>query len=116
LTTIVQFGMAGPFYPGALRSLIFARVMELDLFVVLSTSTGYIFSIVWYAYQVAGRTLPIKYFPETSTLLVTLITVGWLLSAFARQKAIESISIRSLQPATALLADTDGLVTTEIDA
>lgn len=64
----------------------------------------------------AGRTLPIKYFPETSTLLVALATVDRLLSAFARQKAIDSISIRSLQPATALLADTDGLVITEIDA
>jgi Cd2+-exporting ATPase len=116
LATIVQFGIAGPFYPSALRSLIFARVMELDLLIVLSTSTAYIFSVILYAYRVVGRALPIEYFFETSTLLVTLIMVGRLLSAFARQKAIESISIRSLQPATALLADTDGLVTTEIDA
>jgi Cd2+-exporting ATPase len=94
----------------------FARVTELDLLIVLSTSMAYIFSVVLYAYQVVGRALPIEYFFETSTLLVTLIMVGRLLSAFARQKAIESISIRSLQSATALLADTDGLITTEIDA
>jgi heavy metal translocating P-type ATPase len=116
LATIVQFGIAGPFYSGALRSLIFAHVMELDLLIVLSTSTAYIFSVILYAYQVERRALPIEYFFETSTLIVTLIMVGRLVSSFARQKAIESISIRSLQPDTALLTDRDGLITTEIDA
>jgi heavy metal translocating P-type ATPase len=116
LATIIQFGIAGPFYSSALRSLIFARVMELDLLIVLSTSTAYTFSVVLYAYQVEGRALPIQFFFETSTLLVTLIIVGRLVSAFARQRAMESISIRSLQPTTALLTDTDGVVATEIDA
>jgi Cu2+-exporting ATPase len=116
LATCVQFVIAGPFYPRALRSLIFARVMELDLLIVLSTSTAYIFSVVLYAYQVEGRALPIAFFFETSTLLVTLIMVGRLVSAFARQKAMESISVRSLQPAMALLTDTNGMMTTEIDA
>jgi Cd2+-exporting ATPase len=116
LATIVQFGIAGPFYPSALRSLVFARTMELDLLIVLSTSTAYIFSVVLYAYTLEGRALPIGFFFETSTLLVTLIMVGRLVSAFARQKAMESISIRSLQPATVLLTDMDGVTTTEIDA
>jgi heavy metal translocating P-type ATPase len=115
LATFVQFAIAGPFYPSALRSLIFSRVMELDLLIVLSTSTAYIFSVVLYAYEVEGRALPIAFFFETSTLLVTLIMLGRLGSAFARQKAMESISIRSLQPATALLTETHCVMTTEID-
>jgi heavy metal translocating P-type ATPase len=115
LATIVQFVVAGPFYSSALRSLIFTRVIELDLLIVLSTSTAYIFSVVSYAYQVEGRPLPTGSFFETSTLLVTLIMVGRLVSAFARHKAVESISIRSLQPTTALLADSDGQNKREID-
>ncbi|KAK8121449.1 P-type cation-transporting ATPase [Apiospora kogelbergensis] len=114
LATIVQFAIAGPFYPKALKSFIFSRIIEMDLLIVLSTSTAYIFSIVSFAYHVSGQPLSTGEFFETSTLLVTLIMVGRWVSAFTRQKAIESISIRSLQTPTALLVQDDG--ETEIDA
>ena len=116
LATIVQFAIAGPFYPSALKALIFTHVIEMDLLIVLSTSTAYIFSIVSFAYQVVGRPLPTGEFFETSTLLVTLIMLGRLVSAFARQKAMESVSIRSLQARTAVLCDADGRGDREIDA
>ncbi|KAL3423514.1 P-type cation-transporting ATPase 2 [Phlyctema vagabunda] len=108
LATIVQFVVAGPFYPSALRSLIFTRVIEMDLLIVLSTTAAYVFSVVAFAYEVHGRPLSTGQFFETSTLLVTLIMLGRYISAFARQKAVESISIRSLQPSTALLLNDDG--------
>lgn len=38
LATIVQVFIAGPFYPKALKALIFSRVIEMDLLIVLSTS------------------------------------------------------------------------------
>ncbi|KAK5527418.1 hypothetical protein LTR25_011214, partial [Vermiconidia calcicola] len=116
LATIVQVAIAGPFYPSALRALIFTHVIEMDLLIVLSTSTAYIFSVVSFAYQVAGRPLPTGEFFETSTLLVTLIMLGRWVSAFARQRAVESVSIRSLQAATAVLCDADGRGDLEIDA
>jgi Cu2+-exporting ATPase len=116
LATIVQCGIAGPFYPSALRALVFTRVIEMDLLIILSTSTAYIFSIVSFAYQTAGRPLPTGDFFETSTLLVTLIMLGRLVSAFARQKAVESVSIRSLQVDTAILVDVDGRNERVIDA
>ena len=116
LATIVQFAIAGPFYLSALRALIFTHVIEMDLLIVLSTSTAYIFSIVSFAYQVVGRPLPTGQFFETSTLLVTLIMLGRFVSAFARQRAVESVSIRSLQQATAVLCDKDGRGDQEIDA
>merc|ERR1712098_259828 len=62
-------------------------------------------SVVAFGYQVRGRPLSTGEFFETSTLLVTLIMVGRLVSAFARHKAVESISIRSLQSGAALLVD-----------
>ena len=116
LATAVQFAIAGQFYLSALRALIFTRVIEMDLLVVLSTSTAYIFSIIAFAYQVMRRPLPIGECFEASTLLVTLIMLGRLVSAFARQKAVESVSLRSLQNQTAVICDLEGRNEQEIDA
>ncbi|KAL8737137.1 MAG: hypothetical protein Q9181_001983 [Wetmoreana brouardii] len=116
LATIVQFAIAGPFYPSALRALIFTHVIEMDLLIVLSTSIAYLFSLVSFAYQVVGRPLLTEEFFETSTLLVTLIMLGQWVSAFARQRAAESVSIRSLQVETAVLCDANGRCDEQIDA
>ncbi|KAF2828028.1 copper-translocating P-t [Ophiobolus disseminans] len=105
--TIIQFVVAGPFYPKALKALVFSRVIEMDLLIVLSTSAAYIFSIVAYGHMVAHKPLSTGEFFETSTLLVTLIMVGRYVAALARQKAVESISIRSLQSSTATIVDQD---------
>ncbi|OLN96724.1 P-type cation-transporting ATPase 2 [Colletotrichum chlorophyti] len=115
LATIVQVAIAGPFYPKALKSLIFSKVIEMDLLIVLSTSAAYIFSVVSFGYLVSHKPLSTGEFFETSTLLVTLIMVGRYVSALARQKAVESISIRSLQTSTALIVDPAGQEK-EIDA
>ncbi|KAF4830350.1 P-type cation-transporting ATPase [Colletotrichum tropicale] len=108
LATIVQVAIAGPFYPTALKSLIFSRMIEMDLLIVLSTSAAYIFSVVSFGYLVSHKPLSTGEFFETSTLLVTLIMVGRCVGALARQKAVESISIRSLQVSTATIIDTSG--------
>ncbi|KAL2163940.1 hypothetical protein VTH06DRAFT_3153 [Thermothelomyces fergusii] len=115
LATVVQLVIAGPFYPKALKSLVFSRVVEMDLLIVLSTSAAYIFSVVSFGLHVSGRPLSTGQFFETSTLLVTLIMVGRWIAALARQKAVESISVRSLQTPTALLVSEDG-AEAEIDA
>ncbi|KAK0625186.1 E1-E2 ATPase-domain-containing protein [Bombardia bombarda] len=114
LATLVQVVIAGPFYPKAIKAMVFSRVVEMDLLVVLSTSAAYIFSVISFGYLVSGYPLSTGEFFETSTLLVTLIMVGRWVSALARQKAVESISIRSLQTSAASLVTEDGEV--EIDA
>ncbi|KAI2781843.1 heavy metal translocatin [Daldinia loculata] len=114
LATIVQIFIAGPFYPKALKSLVFSKVVEMDLLIVLSTTAAYIFSVVSFGYLVSGQPLSTGNFFETSTLLVTLIMVGRWVSALARQKAVESISIRSLQASTAILIS-DGGAEIDID-
>lgn len=116
LATIVQFVVAGPFYPKAIKALIFSRVIEMDLLIVLSTSTAYIFSVVSFGYLISGKPLSTGQFFETSTLLVTLIMVGRWVAALARQRAVESISIRSLQASTAILVDEETKTEREIDA
>jgi len=116
LATIVQCVVAGPFYPTALRALLFTHMVEMDLLIVLSTTTAYVFSVVSFAYQIIGQPLSTGEFFETSTLLVTLIMLGRLVSAFARHKAIDSISITSLQVDTALLVEADESGEKQIDA
>ncbi|KAI1638272.1 copper-translocating P-type ATPase [Biscogniauxia mediterranea] len=116
LATIIQVVVAGPFYPKALKALVFSRVIEMDLLIVLSTSAAYIFSVISFGYLVRGRPLSTGEFFETSTLLVSLIMVGRWVAALARQKAVESISMQSLQSPTAQLATGDGTIIREIDA
>ncbi|KAK4249849.1 E1-E2 ATPase-domain-containing protein [Corynascus novoguineensis] len=114
LASVAQFLIAGPFYLKALKSFVFSRIIEMDLLIVLSTSAAYIFSVVSFGYLVFGQALSTGEFFETSTLLVTLIMVGRWVSALARQKAVESISVRSLQTSTALILN--DATETEIDA
>lgn len=116
LATIVQVVIVGPFYPKALKALVFSKVIEMDLLIVLSTSAAYIFSVVSFGYFIAEKPLSTGQFFETSTLLVTLIMLGRWVAALARQRAIESISIRSLQASTAILVDIEGGTEREIDA
>lgn len=87
----------------------------MDLLIVLSTSAAYIFSVVSFGYLVAGQPLATGEFFETSTLLVALIMVGQYVAALARQKAVESVSLRSLQTPTAILVNESGVNEKEID-
>ena len=114
--TVVQLGVAGHFYSRALNALLFSRMIDMDLLIVISSSAAYVYSIVSYAYLSLGKPLLTGQYFETSTLLVTLIMVGRAATEFARQKAIESITIESLQSPTAVLIDSCSGKETEIDA
>ncbi|EQK99757.1 hypothetical protein G6O67_005606 [Ophiocordyceps sinensis] len=60
LATIVQVAIAGPFYPKALKALVFSRVIEMGLLIVVSTSAAYIFSVVsfiWSHWVAVGKAL-----------------------------------------------------------
>lgn len=106
LATIVQSAIAGPFYGAAFKSLFFSGLIETDLLIVLSTTTAYVYSVVAFVYQMVGKPLDGGSFFETSTLLVTLIMLGQLASAYARQRAVAAISLRSLQQQSATLLKT----------
>ena len=116
LATIIQVVVAGPFYPAAFKTLIYARMIEMDLLIVLSTSTAYVYSVIAFVYEVRGSPLSTGGFFETSVLLVTLIMAGRAVSAFARQKAVETISLESLRAPTALLYHSESNAGEEIDA
>lgn len=86
----------------------------MDLLIVMSTCAAYILSVV-FVYLVVGQPLATGEFFETSTLLVTLIMVGRYATALALQKAVESISLWSLQTPTAILVDESAANEKEID-
>ncbi|KAI0704127.1 heavy metal translocatin [Earliella scabrosa] len=107
LATIVQCVITGPIYASAFRSLVSSHLVEVEMLIVLSTTAAYVYSVVAFAFEMLGQPLATGEFFETSTLLVTLIIVGQLVSAIARQRAIEAISIRSLQERTACIVFPD---------
>lgn len=101
LATLVQFGIGGFFYKSAYNDLRSTGKPGMDMLVVLSTTTAYICSLTSYIFTALNHLFPLGPFFEVSTLLVTLIMAGKAISAFAHQKALESISMESLQPSLA---------------
>ncbi|KAH7412753.1 P-type ATPase-like protein [Cadophora sp. MPI-SDFR-AT-0126] len=104
LATMVQL-VAHGFYIKAYKTLRYSGMIEMDMLVVLSTTAAYVYSVVAFCFVVAGHPLAHGEFFETSTLLVTLILAGRTTAAYSRQKAVESISIQSLQVQTAIVVD-----------
>jgi len=116
LATMVQAIAVPEFYIPAISSLIYNKVVEMDMLVVISITAAYVYSIVATGLYFAGIELTTKPFFETSTLLITLILLGRLLAAWARKQAVKAVSLRSLQASTAMLIDQDTDRIVKIDA
>lgn len=116
LATFVQMIAVPEFYRPALSALFYNRVVEMDMLVVISISAAYLYSIVAFGLILTGKgaesTEPLF---ETSTLLISLILLGRLVAAYARKRAIAAVSLRSLQPTTAILVGDSG-TSRELDA
>ena len=115
LATCVQAIAVSEFFVGALKSLFFGRVVEMDMLIAISTMAAYGYSVVAFGLTTRGCNLAQQEIFETSSLLTTLVLLGRLISLIARMKAFAAVSMKSLQVGTALLTDRVGK-TTEIDA
>ncbi|KAK5745286.1 hypothetical protein LTR17_001447 [Elasticomyces elasticus] len=115
LATLVQAIAVPEFYIGAMKSLVYSRVVEMDMLVVISITAAYVYSVVAFGLTEAGVDLEQKSIFETSTLLITLVLLGRLMAAWARMRAISAVSLRSLQVETALLLSPTG-ETAKVDA
>ncbi|KAK6337685.1 hypothetical protein TWF696_001171 [Orbilia brochopaga] len=115
LATLVQALAVPEFYAGALKSLIYSRVLEMDMLVVISITAAYVYSVVAFGLTHAGYALETGEFFETSSLLITLVLLGRLMAAIAKVRAVSAVSVRSLQVEKALLV-TGPACTIEIDA
>ena len=115
LATLVQ-GIAVPeFYVGAIKPLIFSKVIEMDMLVVISITAAYFYSVIAFGLAESGVKLVQEAFFETSTLLITLVLLGRLVAALARMRAISAVSLQSLQAQAALIIHADHS-TSQIDA
>ena len=110
LATVVQAIAVPEFYIGAIKSLIFSKVVEMDMLVVISITAAHGYSVVAFGLAESGIELEQQAFFETSTLLITLILVGRLVAAVARIRAVSAVSMESLQSETATLLHDDGQI------
>ncbi|KAL1879489.1 hypothetical protein Plec18167_003946 [Paecilomyces lecythidis] len=89
LATIVQI-LAFPVYKHALQTLWYQKEIDMDVLVVLSITSAYIYSVIAFGFEVHhGGSTSILGHPifETSSLLITLIKLGRLLTLWIRRKA-----------------------------
>ncbi|KAI7501544.1 heavy metal translocatin [Hortaea werneckii] len=76
LATIPQLITVPEFYAGAIKALIFSRMIEMDMLVVISITAAYFYSIVAFALYEARISVKEAAFFETSSLLITLVLLG----------------------------------------
>jgi len=98
LATCIQVYVAAPLYSSAFYTIIMQHVVDMDVLIAFSSTIAYVFSLVAYIMQVAGHEFSTPFF-ETPTLLLTLITLGYLISAYSRRRATSVLdNLGSLQP------------------
>ncbi|CVL08750.1 related to PCA1-P-type ATPase, controls intracellular cadmium level by enhancing cadmium efflux [Fusarium mangiferae] len=108
LGTLVQCIAIPEFYRPAISAVWYSRTVEMDMLVVISITAAYVYSVVAFSFEMAGKPLEEGQFFETSTMLITLILVGRLIAAFARVQAVSAVSLRSKQNNIAVLVDKEG--------
>lgn len=116
LASAIQVFIVGPYYSSALKSLLASHLIDMDLLIVFGTSTAYAVSIISFTHLAKGTPLSIGQFFDTAALLTSLIMFGRFISALASQKAVKSMSMRSLQPSSAILVTACEDGEREIDA
>ena len=111
LATCIQICAGGPLYSATYRSLFLQHTLDSDALVILSSTIAYTFSFIAYVIQVTGHEFNTPFF-ETPTLLLTLISIGELIGAYARRRATSALdSLATLQPDYVQLVSSDGSVT-----
>ena len=111
LATCIQICAGGPLYVTTFRSLFLQHTLDTDALVILSSTIAYTFSFVAYVVQLTGHEFNTPFF-ETPTLLLTLISIGELIGAYARRRATSALdSLGTLQPDYVQLVSSDDSVT-----
>jgi len=119
LATPVQFGVGKRYYVSAYRGLIHGCTTGMDFLVVLGTSSAYLYSIIVFVLQIIHRgtvehdgndvssdtnmqIMKLKPTFETGAWLITFVTLGKYLEAYARGKTAGALqTLMELQPVSA---------------
>ncbi|KAJ3145747.1 ATPase Cu transporting protein 7B [Geranomyces michiganensis] len=108
LTIPVQFGIGARFYQAAFKAVKHGSY-TMDVLITLGTTIAFVFSVLAIVFSVCStRHLPPQVFFETSTTLITFITLGRYLENLAKGKTSSALSkLMSLAPTSALLLSLD---------
>lgn len=109
LATPVQFGVGRRFYIAAFHSFQNGRVMGMDFLVCLGTTAAYVYSVIVLGISSLGSLsnvehdgIHLKATFETSAMLLTFVTLGKYLEAYARGKTASALqTLMELQPVIA---------------
>lgn len=120
LAVLVQIS-AYNLYQNAVRTAFYQREIDMDVLVVISTSVAFIFSLVTFGYiakeELQGVPSPLggqEPLFETSTMLISLIFIGRLVTAWVRDRASRSgQSMEGLQSSTGILETKEGGVSVD---
>ncbi|ETN38740.1 copper-translocating P-type ATPase [Cyphellophora europaea CBS 101466] len=105
LATVVQVIAIPEFYTPAMSALWYNHVVEMDMLVVISITAAYLYSVVALGFDISGHELEVDAFFETSSLLIALVLIGRAVASWARKRAVDTVSMKSLQATTAMLGD-----------
>jgi cation transport ATPase len=100
LTTPIQWIVGWPLFGSAFRAAWFARTVNIDTLVVISTGVAYFYSIAIVVAKLAGAHLADHDFFEAPALLIVLIVIGRWLEAISKGKASESVRKLAFMQAT----------------
>lgn len=116
LATPVQFYVGKRFYVSAYRGLVHGCTMGMDFLVAMGTSSAYLYSIIVFVLQMAtnlggedgGESSSVMNLTptfETGAWLITFVTLGKYLEAYARGKTAGALqTLMELQPVSATRA------------
>ncbi|KAJ7736303.1 E1-E2 ATPase-domain-containing protein [Mycena metata] len=113
LTTLIQF-VAFPILSSSVRFIVFMHAVDMSVLVSVSSLSAWIFSLVSFAFEVAGKPFADPFF-ETVALLVALVHIGRLVQAATRRTTSSAIrELQQLQPADVSLVEQVGESSVEI--
>jgi Cu+-exporting ATPase len=103
ITFPIQFWIGFSFYEGAWRALK-NRSANMDLLVVLSTSSAFFYSHSLTVQSVGSPSQHVTLYYETSAVIITFLLIGKLLEATAKGRTVQAIkSLYQLQPKSAVI-------------
>ncbi|KAJ8098293.1 hypothetical protein POJ06DRAFT_200727 [Lipomyces tetrasporus] len=103
LATIIQIVCARKIYMSVCYTIAHGYDLDSDCLVALSTSVAYLYSVIIFGLHRHGILLSEDEVYESSSLLLTLVLFGKLITTFIRRLAADQVKFDVFQPTTAKL-------------
>eukprot|EP00871_Galdieria_phlegrea_P002282 jgi/Galph1/3054/GphlegSOOS_G1708.1 len=99
LASFVQFLCGYPFYRGSYYAIFRAHRPNMDVLIALATSVIYIYSVAFLIYNSVAQTETNNIDFDSSSMLITIVSIGKWLEALAKRDSSRSVSsLNNLEP------------------